>query len=88
MGSKGFQEGDTVTATFVSACPRNHLRTGDTFLAVQRFMADGSWETVHPAFSAVQMWCVMKWGSCHMAGHRSDTLAAKAAEAAWRQNLM
>ena len=46
VGAKAVAAGATVAATFVSACPRNHLRTGDTFLAVQRFMADGSWETV------------------------------------------
>ena len=45
-GPGSFQEEDTVSATFVSACPRNHLRTEDTFLVVERFTADASWEVV------------------------------------------
>ncbi len=38
---------DTVTVTFQSACPRNNVRTGDTFLAVQKLQQDtGEWSTV------------------------------------------
>nr|QOL01216.1 putative extracellular protein TR9_024 [Trebouxia lynnae] len=39
---------DTVTVTFQSACPRNNVRTGDTFLAVQKLQDDtGEWITVY-----------------------------------------
>ena len=39
---------DTVTVTFQSACPRNNVRTGDTFLAVQKLQEDtGEWTTVN-----------------------------------------
>lgn len=39
---------DTVSVTFQSACPRNNVRTGDTFLAVQKLQQDtGEWSTVY-----------------------------------------
>lgn len=38
--------GETVSAEFQSACPRNNLRTEDTFLAIERFSADKQWELV------------------------------------------
>ena len=41
-----YAPGDIVAATFQSACPRNNLRTGDTFLKVQRRSDDGAWHTV------------------------------------------
>ncbi len=42
---------DTVTVTFQSACPRNNVRTGDTFLAVQKLQQDtGEWSTVSASF--------------------------------------
>jgi neutral ceramidase len=37
--------GDTVTASFYSACPNNDTRNGSTFCEVQRETADG-WQTV------------------------------------------
>ncbi|KAL3142319.1 hypothetical protein ABBQ38_002661 [Trebouxia sp. C0009 RCD-2024] len=43
-----YQVNDTVTVTFQSACPRNNVRTGDTFLAVQKLQEDtGQWITVY-----------------------------------------
>lgn len=43
-----YRVNDTVTVTFQSACPRNNVRTGDTFLAVQKLQEDtGEWTTVH-----------------------------------------
>lgn len=45
--STPYKIGDTVTVTFQSACPRNNVRTGDTFLAVQKLDEDtGDWTTV------------------------------------------
>ena len=42
---------DTVSVTFQSACPRNNVRTGDTFLAVQKLQQDtGEWSTVSTMF--------------------------------------
>ena len=42
---------DTVSVTFQSACPRNNVRTGDTFLAVQKLQQDtGEWSTVSTSF--------------------------------------
>ena len=42
-----YKVGDTVKVTFQSACPRNNVRTGDTFLAVQKLNEDtGEWTTV------------------------------------------
>lgn len=39
---------DTVTVTFQSACPRNNVRTGDTFLKVQKLQeGTGKWTTVY-----------------------------------------
>lgn len=38
--------GDTVEAVFQSACPRNNLKTGETFLAVERLADNGDWEVV------------------------------------------
>ena len=39
--------GDTVRVTFQSACPRNNVRTGDTFLQVQKLQEEtGRWITV------------------------------------------
>ena len=38
--------GDTVKVTFQSACPRNNVRTGDTFLQVQKLQEEtGHWIT-------------------------------------------
>jgi len=38
---------DTARAVFHSACPRNDVRRGGTFLAVERRdEADGAWRTV------------------------------------------
>ncbi len=38
---------DTARAIFLSACPRNDVRRGGTFLAVERLdEADGAWRTV------------------------------------------
>ena len=42
-----YKIGDTVKVTFQSACPRNNVRTGDTFLAVQKLDEEsGDWTTV------------------------------------------
>ena len=42
-----YKVGDTAKVTFQSACPRNNVRTGDTFLAVQKLNEDtGDWTTV------------------------------------------
>lgn len=40
--------GDTVKVTFQSACPRNNVRTGDSFLQVQKLQEEtGHWTTVY-----------------------------------------
>lgn len=50
MAKKSFQVGETVSVEFQSACPRNNLRTGGTFLTVERWSEDnGNWEVVSPA---------------------------------------
>ena len=42
-----YRENDTARAVFHSACPRNDVRRGGTFLAVERQdEADGAWRTV------------------------------------------
>ena len=49
---------DTVTVTFQSACPRNNVRTGDTFLAVQKLQEDsGEWTTVNFFFHLIYTGC-------------------------------
>ena len=53
MAKATYAAGETVGAEFQSACPRNNLRTGDTFLAVERLSdgGAGTWEVVshsHP----------------------------------------
>ena len=48
VAGASYSEGDTVSVTFVSACPRNNLRTGGTFLTVERFTADAAWAVVRP----------------------------------------
>jgi len=50
VAKKSFQVGETVSVEFQSACPRNNLRTGGTFLTVERWSEDnGNWEVVSPA---------------------------------------
>lgn len=41
-----YTPGSVVEVTFVSANPRNDLRTNDTFLAVEKKQADGSWTVI------------------------------------------
>lgn len=61
-----YQVNDTVMVTFQSACPRNNVRTGDTFLAVQKLQDDtGEWTTVSPTY------CCCK--SCPVSRHHSQT---------------
>ncbi|KAL4946863.1 hypothetical protein BDV06DRAFT_1389 [Aspergillus oleicola] len=45
-GNASYAPGDTVSATFVGANPRNNLRSESTFAAVERQLDDGNWETV------------------------------------------
>lgn len=50
---------DTVTVTFQSACPRNNVRTGDTFLAVLKLQEDsGEWTTVSFPFHIVHTYAL------------------------------
>ena len=48
MAKAEYAVGETVGAEFQSACPRNNLRTEDTFLAVERLSDSGAgtWEVV------------------------------------------
>ena len=47
VAKKSFDVGETVSVEFQSACPRNNLRTGDTFLTVERWSEkNGNWEVV------------------------------------------
>lgn len=47
VAKKSFEVGETVSVEFQSACPRNNLRTGDTFLTIERWSEDnGNWEVV------------------------------------------
>lgn len=59
-----FQVGDTVSVTFASACPRNNLRTGETFLAVERFNSDAAWETVRLLMSCPSHFALLPAASC------------------------
>ena len=46
--------GDKVQVVFQSACPRNNLRTEDTFLTVERLdTATGNWSVVRMGGAAV-----------------------------------
>jgi hypothetical protein len=48
VANDSFEVGATVEATFWSACPRNNVRLGSTFLTVERQnrSATGGWEVV------------------------------------------
>ena len=51
VAKKSFDVGETVSVEFQSACPRNNLRTGGTFLIVERLSEDnGDWEVVSTVF--------------------------------------
>lgn len=44
---RSFSPGDEVRVVFQSACPRNNIRRGGTFLTVERQAREGSgWEVV------------------------------------------
>ncbi|KAL4963557.1 neutral/alkaline ceramidase [Aspergillus stella-maris] len=45
-GNAEYAPGDTVSATFVGANPRNNLRSESTFAAVERQLDNGNWATV------------------------------------------
>ncbi|KAL4933641.1 neutral/alkaline ceramidase [Aspergillus undulatus] len=45
-GNARYAPGDTVSATFVGANPRNNLRSESTFAAIERQLDNGDWETV------------------------------------------
>ena len=54
---------DTVTVTFQSACPRNNVRTGDTFLKVQKLQEDtGEWTTVSNSPANQSAYIFVLWG--------------------------
>ena len=49
-----YHVGDRVQVVFQSACPRNNLRTEDTFLTVERLdTATGNWSVVRMGSAAV-----------------------------------
>ncbi len=49
-----YHVGDKVQVVFQSACPRNNLRTEDTFLTVERLdTATGNWSVVRMGGAAV-----------------------------------
>ena len=55
-----YKIGDTVKVTFQSACPRNNVRTGDTFLAVQKLDEEtGDWTTVSAQVSHRCIYCFL-----------------------------
>lgn len=47
VSKKSFRIGEQVSVEFQSACPRNSLRSGDTFLTVEQWSQEGgNWEVV------------------------------------------
>ena len=47
VSKKSYKTGELVEVEFQSACPRNSLRTGGTFLTVERWSeSSGNWEVV------------------------------------------
>jgi neutral ceramidase len=57
-----YRVGDTVSVSFRSANPRNNLRLGDTFLAVDTLDGRGQWQTIYVDSD----WCTLfRWkGGC------------------------